>query len=119
MEKCQNLTNGDKFVKIVTTQNLKLHAPSSDHNITFCIISSQSNHEHCRNSGIECKSAWAVAPTKIEIEILKPHAHRHIIGRKSTKFQMNAMKGGERVEETRFLTYRAYVSMGNNSVKTS
>ena len=26
------------------------------------------------------------------IEILKPHAHLHIIGRKSTKFQVNPMK---------------------------
>ena len=26
------------------------------------------------------------------IKILKPHAHLHIIGRKSTKFQMNPIK---------------------------
>ena len=39
------------------------------------------------------------------------------IGWKSTKFQMNPMKDVEGVEETRFLTYKAYVSMGNNSVK--
>ena len=29
------------------------------------------------------------------------------------------MKEVERVEETRFLTHKAYVSMGNNSVKNS
>ena len=40
-----------------------------------------------------------------------------IIGRKSTKFQMNLMKDVEGVEETRILTFKAYVSMGNNSVK--
>ena len=51
--------------------------------------------------------------------ILKPHAHLCIIGRKSTKFQMNPMKDVEAVEETRFLIYKAYVSMGNNSVKNS
>ena len=44
VEKCKNLTKGQNFVKIMTTQNLKLHAPSSDHSKTFCIISSQSNH---------------------------------------------------------------------------
>ena len=32
---------------------------------------------------------------------------------------MNPMKDVEGVEETRFLTYKAYVSMGNNSVKNS
>ena len=30
---------------------------------------------------------------------------------------MNSMKDVEGVEETRFLTYKAYVSMGNNSIK--
>ena len=35
------------------------------------------------------------------IKILKPHAHLLIIGRKSTKFQMNAMKYVEGVAETR------------------
>ena len=30
---------------------------------------------------------------------------------------MNPMKDVEGVEETSFLTYKAYVSMGNNSVK--
>ena len=54
-----------------------------------------------------------------QIKILKTHAHLCIIGRKSTKFQMNPMKDVERVEETRFLTYTVYVSMGDNSVKTS
>ena len=38
VEKCQKLTKGHNFVKIMTTQNLKLHAPSSDHGKTFCII---------------------------------------------------------------------------------
>ena len=31
---------------------------------------------------------------------------------------MNLMKAVDGVQETRFLTYKAYVSMGNNSVKT-
>ena len=53
------------------------------------------------------------------LKILKPHADLCIIGRKSTKFQVNPMKDVEGVEETRFLTYRVYVSMGNNSVKNS
>ena len=35
------------------------------------------------------------------IEILKPHAHLHIIGRKSTKFQVNPMKDVGGVAETR------------------
>ena len=30
---------------------------------------------------------------------------------------MNQMKHEERVKEKRFLTYKVYVSMGNNSVK--
>ena len=34
------------------------------------------------------------------IEILKPHAHLLIIGRKSTKFQMNPMKDVGGVAET-------------------
>ena len=69
-------------------------------------------------AGTESKSAWAVTPTKnSQIKILKKHAHLYIIGRKSTKFQMNPMKDVEGVEETRFLTHKAYVSMDNNSVK--
>ena len=43
------------------------------------------------------QSAWAITPSKI----LKPHAHLHIIGRKSTKFQMNPMKDVGGVAETR------------------
>ena len=54
-----------------------------------------------------------------QIKILKPHANLCIIGRKSTKFQVNPMKDVEGVEETRFLTYTVYVSMDNNSVKNS
>ena len=68
----------------------------------------------------ESMSAWAVTPTKNnQIKFLKPHAHFCIIGRKSTKFQMNPMKDVEGVEKTRFLICKAYVSMGNNSVKNS
>ena len=52
-----------------------------------------------------------------QIKILKQHAHLCIIGRKSTKFQMNPMKDVEAVEETKFLTYKAYVSMGNTLSK--
>ena len=37
------------------------------------------------------------------IKILKPHAHLHIIGRKSTKFQVNSMKDVGGVAETRSL----------------
>ena len=37
------------------------------------------------------------------IKILKPHAHFHIIGRKSTKFQVNTMKDVGGVQETRSL----------------
>ena len=54
-----------------------------------------------------------------KIKILKPYAHLCIIGSKSTKFQINPMKDVEGVEETRFLTYKEYVSMGNNSIKNS
>ena len=52
-----------------------------------------------------------------QIKILISHAHLCIIGTKSTKFQMNPMKDVEGVDETKFLTYKAYVSMGNHSVK--
>ena len=37
------------------------------------------------------------------IKLLKPHAHLHIIGRKSTKFQVNPIKDVGSVAETRFL----------------
>ena len=53
------------------------------------------------------------------IKILKPYAHLCIIGRKSTKFQIIPIKDVQGVEATRFLTYKAYISMGNNSVKNS
>ena len=66
--------------------------------------------------GTESKSAWAVTPTKI---VNSKFLNMHIMGKKSTKFQMNPMKDVEGVEERRFLTYKAYVSMGNNSVKNS
>ena len=36
-----------------------------------------------------------------QIKLLKPHAHIHIIRRKSTKFQMNPMKDVGGVAETR------------------
>ena len=64
VEKLQILTKGHNFVKIMTTHNLKLHGPSSDHSKTFCIISCQSNHESGM-VGAESKSAWAVTQTKI------------------------------------------------------
>ena len=38
-----------------------------------------------------------------QIKILKPHAHLHIIGRKSTEFQVNLMKDVGGVAETRSL----------------
>ena len=38
-----------------------------------------------------------------QIKILKPHAHLCIIGRKSTKFQVNPMNDVEGVAETRSL----------------
>ena len=56
---------------------------------------------------------------KRQIEILKPHAHLRIIGRKSTKFQMNLMKSVEGIAETRIQNYKVYVSMDNNSVKNN
>ena len=37
------------------------------------------------------------------IKILKPHAHLHIIGRRSTKFQVNPMKDVGGVAETKSL----------------
>ena len=40
---------------------------------------------------------------KSQIKILKPHAHLHIIGRKSTKFQVNPMKDVGGAAETRSL----------------
>ena len=67
---------------------------------------SLSQHGHCSNSNKDS-----------QIKIPKPHAHLLIIGRMSTIFPMNSMKDVEGVEETRFLTYKVYVSMGNNSVK--
>ena len=51
----------------------------------------------------EFKSAWAITPSNSRIKILKPHAHLHIIGRKSTKFQVNPMKDVGGVAETRSL----------------
>ena len=54
-----------------------------------------------------------------QIQIINAYAHLHIIKRNSTKFSMNPMKDAEGVEETRFLTYKVYVSMGINSVKNS
>ena len=36
-----------------------------------------------------------------QIKILKPYAHLHIVGRKSTKFQMNPIKDVGGVAETR------------------
>ena len=41
-----------------------------------------------------------------QIKTLKPHAHLHIIGRKSTKFQVNPMKDVVGVAETRSLGRR-------------
>ena len=46
VEKCQKLRKGHNFVKIMTTENHKLHESSSDQSKTFCIISSQTNHEN-------------------------------------------------------------------------
>ena len=71
-------------------------------------------------TGTKYLSAWAVTPSKnSQIKILKPHAHLLSIGRKSINFQKNPMKDVEGVAETRFLTYKVYVYMGNNSVKNS
>ena len=54
-------------------------------------------------------SAW-----NSRIEVPKPHAHLYIIGRKSTKFQVNPMKDVEGVAETRIMVEK-FVSMGDNS----
>ena len=52
-----------------------------------------------------------------QTKVLKPYAYFRIIRRKSTKFQMNQIKHEEGVKEIRCLTYKVYISMGNNSVK--
>ena len=39
------------------------------------------------------KSAWAITPKTSRIKTLKSHPHLHIIGRKSTKFQMKYFGG--------------------------
>ena len=49
------------------------------------------------------KSAWAITIKNSRIKILIIHAHLHIIGRKSTKFQMNPMKDAGGIAETRSL----------------
>ena len=50
------------------------------------------------------KTAWAITTSKmVTLKILKPYAHLHIIGRKSTKFQVNLMKDVGGVAETRSL----------------
>ena len=51
-----------------------------------------------------------------QIKTLKSHTHVHIIGRKSTKFQMNLMKDAG-VAGTRFQNYKVFVSMDNNRQK--
>ena len=43
-----------------------------------------------------------------QIKILKTHAHLHIIGRKSTKFQMNPIKDVGGVAETRLSDRRPF-----------
>ena len=53
-----------------------------------------------------------------QIKILKPHAHLHIIGRKSTKFQVNLMKDVGEVAETRSLGQTAGRTEGWNNAQT-
>ena len=46
------LTKDHNFVKIMKPENLKIKkCPSSDHRKTFCITSSQSNHEPGKSCG--------------------------------------------------------------------
>ena len=40
----------------------------------------------------KCKSAWAITVKNSRIKIQKPHAHLHIIRRRSSNFQVNLMK---------------------------
>ena len=56
--------------------------------------------------GTESKAAWAVTPTKLSNLNSKIICTFCIIGRKSTKFQMNLIKDAKGVEETRFQTYK-------------
>ena len=49
------------------------------------------------------KSAWAITVKNRRIKNPKLHAHLHIIGRTSTKFQVNPMKDVGEVAETRSL----------------
>ena len=72
-----------------------------------------------KRKGEEYCSMGSNSNKNIQIKILKSDADLCIIGRRYTKFQMSPMKDVEGVEETRFLTYKAYVSMGNNSIKNS
>ena len=51
---------------------------------------------------VKFKSAWAITPSKIvEAKLKKTHAHLHIIGKNSTKFQMKPIKDVGGVAETR------------------
>ena len=63
--------------------------------------------------GTESKSEWTVTPTKINKTKCTSSNHRKEV----YKFPMNPMKDVGGVEETKFLTYKVYVRMGNNSVK--
>ena len=59
-----------------------------------------SNHECGRSGGDKVHVSMGNNSSKnSEIKILTPHAHLRIIGRKSTKFQMNLTEAREEVED--------------------
>ena len=105
MEKCQKLTKGHNFVKIMIPANLTLHAQLqfiAKHSAKYQVSLVMNTEEMV---GTESMSSWAATPTKnIQIKILKPHAHLCIIGRKSIKFPMSQMKDVEGVEETKCIS---------------
>ena len=104
MEKCQKLTKGHNSLKIMTPENLKLHA----HFQIIAKHSAQYQVSPIMNLevvvGPESKSAWVGTPAKSQIKILKPHAYFRIIRRECTKFQINLMKDVG-LAEANFRTY--------------
>ena len=67
-------------------------------------ISNESN-QRCRRSCGDKITVDKVYVKNSRIKILKPHAHLHIIGRNSTKFQANSMKDVGVAETSSLRTY--------------
>ena len=112
----KKLTKDHFFVKIMTSESLKLYAHLrviAKHSAQYQ-VSPIMNVEGVAGSVYVSLNSIKNSQIKIPKSIFTSSYHRMEVYKISNEYDESCR---ERVMETRFLTYKVYVSMGNNSIK--